>query len=127
MKDIEKIIDMTVNKTILKLKMAGLMKDNQKSAFQKTEELLKNYQAFRLSNQPYTIKLVEKIDKALNSVKDDPYYDLIRMAYFDGMTREEMAENFNTTVTTISRNKTRLVNILKSYLFSDDVIYELFL
>lgn len=125
--DIEKIVDMTINKTVLKLKMAGLMKDDQKSAFQKTEELLRNYHAFCVSDQPYTIKLVKKIDKALSSIKDDPYFDLIQMAYFDGMTREEMAENFNTTVTTISRNKTRLVNILKSYLFSDDVIYELFL
>ena len=87
MKDIEKIVDMTVNRTILKLKMSGLMKNDQKSAFQKTEELLRNYHAFCESDQPYTIKLVEKIDKALGSIKDDPYYDLISMVYFDGMTR----------------------------------------
>lgn len=127
MSDIEKIVDMTINKTILKLKMTGLMRDNRKSAFQKTEELLKNYNAFNESDQPYTIKLVEKINAALEDIKDDPYFDIIPMSYFEDCTREEIAEKFNTTVTTVSRNKTRLVNVLKSYLFSDDVIYELFL
>ena len=125
--DIEKIVDMTINKTILKLKMTGLMRDDRKSAFQKTEELLKNYNAFNESDQPYTIKLVEKINAALEDIKDDPYFDIIPMSYFEDCTREEIAEKFNTTVTTVSRNKTRLVNVLKSYLFSDDVIYELFL
>ena len=127
MSDIEKIVDMTINKTILKLKMTGLMRDDRKSAFQKTEELLKNYNAFNESDQPYTIKLVEKINAALEDIKDDPYFDIIPMSYFEDCTREEIAEKFNTTVTTVSRNKTRLVNVLKSYLFSDDVIYELFL
>lgn len=127
MSDIEKIVDMTINKTILKLKMTGLMRDDRKTAFQKTEELLKNYNAFIESDQPYTIKLVEKMNAALEGIKDDPYFEIIPMCYFEDCTREEIAEKFNTTVTTVSRNKTRLVNILKSYLFSDDVIYELFL
>lgn len=127
MNEIEKVIDMTVNRTILKLKMAGLMRDDRKSAFQKTEELLRNYNAFSKSDQPYTKKLVEKIDDALESIKDDPYIDIVIMYYVAEKTREEIAEELDTSVTTISRNKTRLVNILKSYLFSDDVIYELFL
>jgi DNA-directed RNA polymerase specialized sigma subunit len=42
------------------------------------------------------------------------------------MTREEIAEHFNTSETTISRNKKRLVDRLSAVLFSDDVIYELF-
>lgn len=127
MEDIEKIIDKTVNKTVLKLKMTGLMRNDRKSAFQKTEELLRNYAAFESSDQPYTKKLVEKIHEALKAIENDPYYDVIRLVYFEDATREYIAEQFNTTVTTISRNKTRLVNILKNYLFSDDVIYELFL
>lgn len=125
--NIEKVIEDTVNRTVLKLKMAGLMKDNRKSAFQKTEEILKNYKAFKQSDQPYTKKLIDKINEAMKSIEDDPYYDVIILYYFDGWTREEVAEDFNTTVTTISRNKTRLVNKLKAALFSDDVIYELFL
>lgn len=125
--EVKKIIEDTVNVTVLKLKMTGLMKDDKKSAYQKTEELLKNYPAFKKSDQPYTIKLVKMIDAALDSISDDIYYEIIPMAYFDNETRENMAEYFNTTVSTVSRNKTRLVNKLKVELFSDDVIFELFL
>lgn len=125
--DIEQIINDTVNATVLKLKMAGLMKDNRKTAYQKTEELLRNYNTFKESDQPYTQKLVAKIDDALQSIEDDIYYDVIPLIYFEDETRENVADRFRTTVTTISRNKVRLVNKLKVILFSDDVIYELFL
>ena len=125
--DIKQIINDTVNNTVLKLKMAGLMKNDRKTAYEKTEELLRNYNAFKTSDQPYTIKLVKKINGALNMIVNDAYYDVIIMYYFEKKTREEIAEQYDTTVTTISRNKTRLINKLKPILFSDDVIYELFL
>lgn len=127
MKNIEKIIEDTVNRTVLKLKMSGLMKDDRKTAAQKTEEILKNYPRFKLSDQPYTKKLCDKIETAMNTIKDDYYYDVILLYYFDGMTREEVAEHFNTSETTISRNKKRLVDDLSAVLFSDDLIYDLFL
>lgn len=127
MKNIEKIIEDTVNRTVLKLKMSGLMKDDRKTAAQKTEEILKNYPRFKLSDQPYTIKLCDKIETAMNTIKDDYYYDVISLYYFDGMTREEVAERYNTSETTISRNKKRLVDALSAVLFSDDLIYDLFL
>lgn len=126
--DIEKIINDTVNTTVLKLKMAGLMRDDKKTAYQKTEELLRNYKTFqKITNQPYTVKLVKEIEAALEEITDDLYYDIIPMYYFEGKTREDVAEYFDTTVTTISRNKSRLINKLKVRLFSDDFIYELFL
>lgn len=124
---IDEAVNIAVNRTVLKLKVAGLMRDDRKTAYQKTEELLRNYNSFTKSDQPYTKKLVEKINAALYEVKDDIYYDIIPLMYFNGETRECIAEYFGTTVTTISRNKTRLVNQLKALLFSDDVIYELFL
>ena len=125
--EIQQIINDTVNSVILKLKMAGLMKDNRKTAYEKTEELLRNYNAFKKSDQPYTIKLVKKIHAALDMITNDVYYDIIPMYYFENESREVIAEYYDTTVTTISRNKTRLINKLKVQLFSDDVIYELFL
>lgn len=124
--EIEKIIAETVNTTVLKLKLAGLMKDNRKSAFQKTEEILRNYNGFTLSDQPQTKKLLHRLNDALSTIRDDPYYDLIKLIYFDGESREYAAEYFDTSVTTISRNKTRLINKLKSILFSDDFILELY-
>lgn len=126
--DIKKIIEDTVNATVIKLKMSGLMQDSRKTSFQKTEELLRNYNTFsEIHDQPYTEKIVKIMDKALDDIKDDLYYDIIPMIYFENQTRENIAEHFGTTVTTISRNKVRLINKLKVRLFSDDVIYELFL
>lgn len=126
--DIKKIIEDTVNATVIKLKMSGLMQDSRKTSFQKTEELLRNYNTFsEIHDQPYTEKIVKIMDKALDDIKDDLYYDIIPMIYFENQTRENIAEHFGTTVTTISRNKVRLINKLKVRLFSDDVIFEIFL
>lgn len=127
MENIDKIIEDTVNRTVLKLKLAGLMKDDRKTAAQKTEELLRNYPSFKLSDQPYTKKLCQKIETALKTIQNDYYYEIIALYYFEKMTREEVAEHFNTSETTISRNKRRLINSLSAVLFSDDLIYDLFL
>lgn len=126
--EIEKIIRQTVNTTILKLKTAGLMNDKGQSAYQKTEMLLKNYENFKRSiDQPYTKKVVDRIEKGLKEIEADIYYEIIPMFYFENNTRENIADYFGTSETTISRNKKRLVNQLKALLFSDDMIYELFL
>ena len=108
--------------------MAGLLKDDRRSATEKLEALLYDYPIFKnIHDKEYTVKLVAKIDEALKTIENDPYYDVIRMFYFENKTREHIALDFNTSVTTISRNKTKLLNQLKLILFSDEVIYELFL
>lgn len=126
--DIKAIINDTVNMTVLKLKVAGLLKDDRKSAYQKTEAILYNYPEFKKQQeQPYADTLVRKIEEALEDISDDIYYKIIPMFYFERQTREYIADYFGTTVTTISRNKTKLVNQLKVKLCCEDVIYELFL
>ena len=126
--EIQKYIDDTVNATVLKMKMAGLLKEKRKSVHEKLEEVLRNYKTFKsIKGKKYTEKLVVQIDKALESIIDDPYYSIIELFYFEGNTRESIAEHFNTTVTTISRNKTRLLKKLAPFIFSDEVIFELFL
>ena len=126
--EIRQVISDTVNETVLKMKMAGLMKDNRKSATEKLEELLRNYPTFkRIDDKEYTVKLVQKVDEAMETIAGDPYYDVIRLFYFEDQTRESIALDYGCTETTISRNKTRLLNRLKTILFSDEVIFELFL
>lgn len=125
---IKEIINDTVNATVLKMKMVGLLKDDRRTAIEKTEELLRNYPIFKeIKDKEYTVKLVAKVDEALRKISEDPYYDVILMFYFESRTRENIAFEYETSVTTISRNKTRLLNKLASILFSDDVIFELFL
>ena len=125
--EIKKYIDDTINATVLKMKMAGLLKGNRQSAIEKTEELLRNYPIFKDLQEPYAVKLVLNIEKALKDIEDDPYYEVIPMFYFHNETREYIAERFGCTETTVSRNKTRLLNQLKLRLVSKEVIEELFL
>lgn len=124
--DIEEIIQKTVDKTVLKLKVAGLTKDTNKTPQQKTEDLLRNYNAFAVSGDPAAEKMILQIEAALKIIRDDIYYDVITMYYMDGKTREDIAEDYGTSVTTISRNKTRLIKELSAVLFSDDYIKQLY-
>lgn len=173
---IEKYIDETIQKYTSELRRQGLLKDNKRTPFQKTETLLYNYNNFKAaiqdkyeqieaikkvglpkrstsittfsSSPTYEIKtnsdkaeekieaieqsiqvtknFISVIDAALDMLKDDHYFDIIRMKYFEGKTREEIAEHFDVDVSTISRNKNRLINLLQIRLFSDEVIYQIF-
>lgn len=73
-----------------------------------------------------TRNFIKVIDAAISMLEDDPYFDVIRMKYFEGKTREDIAEHYQVDVSTISRNKNRLVNLLQIRLFSDEVIYQIF-
>lgn len=131
--ELKKYIDETTNQTVIKLKRSGLMRENKRSSFKKTEDLLKNYNKYKLAvksdpdNTIKTKKLLHIIDNALDDIVDDPYCDVINMFYFESKTREQIAEFYNVEVKTITRNKNRLVNDLKIILFSDRTIEELFL
>ena len=129
MEDVKTIIQDTVDYTITKLKLCGLMKDNRQSAFQKTEQILRSYNDMKrsYSENGTAKKFIDIVDAALKEIQYDQYYDIISLIYFESRTREEVAEYFDTTVTTISRNKKRLIDKLKLYIFADDVVYELFL
>lgn len=123
---IKEVIDETATVTVQKMQMAKLIKDGTKSAFQKTEEVLRNYPTFkRIKDKPYTVNLVNKVEEALDEIKEDPYYDIIQMFYFENETRESIALTLDITVRTVARNKRRLVNVLKVKLFSDDCIREI--
>lgn len=93
-----------------------------KNDFEKAEEQIEALENSIMITKRY----IAVIDDALSKISNDKYYDIIRLRYFEGKTREEIAEYFDVDVATISRNKNRLINTLKIYLFSDEVIYEIF-
>ncbi|MCI9434765.1 MAG: sigma-70 family RNA polymerase sigma factor [Bacilli bacterium] len=68
---------------------------------------------------------VRLVNNALKKIKNDKYYDIIPMYYFDEMTIEEIAEELDCSVGTISMNKKDLINKLKIYIFPDTFINEL--
>ena len=120
------IILETVNQTVLKLRLSGFLKDDQRTRYQKTEDILKNFNQFKKSNQPFAKELVEKVEDALASLKDDKYFEIIPLFYFQKRTRENIAEIFDTSTTTISRNKNRLVNKISIVLFADEFVIDFF-
>ena len=74
----------------------------------------------------YTKRCIESIDKALKKIEEDKYYEVIERKYIKGQTLEEVAFEIGCDVSTVSRNRNRLVKDLAIILFSDDVIYDLF-
>ncbi|QUH18689.1 sigma-70 family RNA polymerase sigma factor [Alkaliphilus sp. B6464] len=66
-----------------------------------------------------------KIDAALNPIKDDPYFEIIPMKYFESKSREYIAEELYCDIRTVDRNKNRLVNLLQIRLFSEEYLEQL--
>lgn len=93
-----------------------------KSDAEKAEEKIEMIE-FSISTTKNFIRI---IDDAIALLKDDDYYDLIRLRYFEGKKYEEIAEYFDCDVSTVSRNKNRLINLLQIRLFSDEVIQHIF-
>lgn len=127
--DLVKLIQKTVNATIISLKIAGLMNNNRSSAIEKTEYILKNFEAFKkgYTENGISKKYVEIIEKALQEISGDEYYEIIPLRYFEGKSREQAAEYFDCSTTTITRHQRELLERLSVLIFSDDVIYELFM
>ena len=93
-----------------------------KSDMEKAEEKIERIE----SSIKATRSFIRIIDDALESLIDDPYYELINLRYFKGLSREEIAEHFECDVKTVTRNKNRLINLLQIKLFSDEVIQQIF-
>lgn len=129
---LKKLINDTVTQAVIKLKKVGLIKETSKSAFKKTEELLRKYNTFKEAiklngdNTGKAKKQIKIIDNALKSLEDDYYIDIVKYIFFENKTREEIAEIYNVEPRTITRNKNRLVNKLKIILFSDAAIEEIY-
>ena len=123
--DIEEIIEQAVERTVTRLMSDGVIRTDRKSVAQKTIDLLERYEQFKLSDQPYTRKVVAQIDSALKMIQQDIYYQIIPMYYFEHLTIFEISEDFHVSEKTITRNRKRLIRQLSSVLFSDDVITDI--
>lgn len=71
-----------------------------------------------------TVQAIALIDKCMGALKNDPYYKVLEMRYFDGRTLEDIGVYLKCDHTTISRNKSRLVKELSMRLFPDEVMNE---
>lgn len=72
-----------------------------------------------------TVQVISMIDKCMDSLKNDPYYDILEMRYFEGRTQEDIADYMRCSQVTISKNKSRLVTELSIRLFPNQAIKEM--
>ena len=86
----------------------------------KTEAILKNYALLKKAVEK--VDCIQALDKALQELSDDEYYEIIPLIYFEHRSREYIAEYFDVSVTTISRQKKRLINNLSILLYPNDFI-----
>ena len=117
---INKAAETAAAKTLKKLKENGRVTYVFSNSFKKTEELLYLYPKLP-ENHPER----QRIDKALEKIKDDDYCDVIASRYFDGMTITEISDIYDCKYQNISKKRNKLVKILASELFPEDVLKEL--
>lgn len=72
-----------------------------------------------------TRAVINMVNSILIDLKKDKYYKIIELKYFDKKSYEEIAEFLACDVSTISRNKNRLINTIKIRLFPNTFINEL--
>ena len=72
-----------------------------------------------------TVQAIALINKCMAALKNDPYYDILPMRYFEGRTLEDIGVYLGCDHSTISRNRSRLVRELAMRLFPDEVVNEM--
>lgn len=80
------------------------------------------YIAERKESMERTRKEIQRIERALETIQDDEYYDIIPLKYWDLLPPAEIAERLNCDERTYRRHKNRLVNKLKVVLFGADAL-----
>lgn len=174
--DLENLIKETVKATILELGIGKHQSKVEKTAYQKTEQLLYNYNNFQrvirekveqieeikkygvprkggavhtynsgsdvhglctvdetVDNAVHTVQrsvqgladVLDMIRDAMRGIKNDPWYPILEMRYFDGMAGEDIAKTMNCTQPNVSYHKSRLVKELALRLFPNDVAKEM--
>lgn len=80
-------------------------------------ELIEKYKAEKLETE----RDIQRIEAALNKVKDDKYFEIINLKYFQGLKEEDIAVKLEKDVSTINRNKKKLINAIKVILFPESI------
>ena len=91
-------IKMIIREVIEELKRSGLMKMNDVNYAEISDILYEHYRGHKDS----------KLERILQDLRGDPYYEIIPDYFGRGWTLESIAELFGVEASTISRNKKRL-------------------
>lgn len=96
----KELIREIVNETIKELMRSGMLKSVSDMAYSEVSDILKGYYD--------TGERDKTITKVLEGISGDQYFKIIPLYFSYGYTIEEIAEEFDVEISTISRNKKRL-------------------
>lgn len=119
--EVKEFIKYTVDVTLKELNKKNMLTVFNFNSYAKTEKLLYLYPYLGTKN-----KQRKKIDEALNKVKDEKYFKIIKMRYFKVMTYEEIANCLEVKKQTICKHNKKLVNKLSMVLFANEIAKEIF-
>ena len=122
---IKQIINETVTTTVLQLKAAGLLGNDSKTAFEKTEALLYQYPKLKDLDEPYARRVVKEVEACLADAQNEPYVKVISLYYFAGLTNVACAMDLMCDERTCRRYRRKLVQQFAVRLASDEFIREL--
>lgn len=71
------------------------------------------------------VNVVNMIDNAMANLKNDPYYNILEMRYFEGMGQEDIGKALKCTQPNVSYHKNRLIRELSVQMFPNEVAKEL--
>lgn len=76
----------------------------------------------RISSMERTKREILRVERALETIEHDKYYDIIPYKYWDELSPEDIAEKLCCDERTYRRHKNRLINKLKVILFGADAL-----
>jgi len=83
--------------------------------------LIEKYELEKLE----TLREIKRIENALDKIKHDRYYPIIKLKYLtdhkERYNEERIAEKLDKDRSTITRNKSRLINTMKTILFPESI------
>jgi len=85
-------------------------------------EYEEDYVRRRIASMERTKREIQRIERALETIEDDEYYDIIPLKYWDGLSPAEIAERLSCDERTYRRHKNRLVKKLMVVLFGADAL-----
>lgn len=71
----------------------------------------------------WTKREIQRIERALKTIQNDEYYDIIPLKYWDLVQAAVIAEALHINERTFYRHKNHLINKLKVVLFGADALY----
>lgn len=125
--DIKKYIDQAIAATVTRLKLEGILNSNARTAYEKTETILRRYPELKEIKHPAAQKICAEVEACLQSASNEPYHRVIELFYFKGMTNAACALEMQCEERTARRNRKKLVEDFSVRLASEEFIREILL